>query len=134
MIAGWLVLLALVAASNIFLAYRLTFGILLGGITINLNFLWIYRDTWRLLKHKSPFMYFFGFVARLTLLALALGFILVRFPETFSIPGVLIGLSIGPLTLFVVLIQIWISGGLKHTGEQKNSEDKKRKKSTIKPD
>lgn len=129
LIAAWLVLIALAAASNIFLAFELTFGILLGGITINLNLLWIYKDTWRLLRHKSPFIYFCGFIARLSLLAVFLGFILINFPSMFSIPGVIIGLSIAPLTLLILIFQIMLTSGEQNNINPENSSEEAEKDS-----
>jgi len=106
LIAIWIILLALVAGGNLFWTPQGVHGILLGGIVAGINALGIWRDTKRLVKWRNQAVYFIGWIARMTLAILVIATLVVRFPGTFSLPGVFLGITVVPITFFILVFQM----------------------------
>ncbi len=80
-------------------------GILLGGIIACVNVLGTLRDTNRIVKYKTTFVYYIGVIGRLILSVLIIVTFFRKFPGSFSIPGIFIGLSVVPITFFLLVFQ-----------------------------
>ena len=106
LISIWIVLLALVAGANLFWTSEGVHGIILGGVVAAVNVIGVRRDTGRILKWRSRAVYFIGWIARMPLTVLVIGTFLLKFPETFSLPGVFIGISVVPITFLILVFQM----------------------------
>jgi hypothetical protein len=106
LIAIWVVLLALVAAGNIFWTSAGVHGIILGGVVAGINSLGIWRDTKRLVKWKNLAIYFIGWTARMILAILVIATLVIKFPDKFSLPGIFIGITVVPITFLILVIQM----------------------------
>ena len=104
-IACWAMLVVVTAAANICWTPEGVKGILLGGIIANLNIIGTFRDTSRIVKFKTALVYYVGVLARLILTCIIILTFLKKFPGTFSIPGIFIGLSVVPLSFFLLVFQ-----------------------------
>ncbi len=105
-IGNWLMLLVFFAFGNLIGTPEITRGILLGGVVSNLNCMGILRDIKRLVRWRRQFVYFFGMLTRMLLIALVIGAVLVRFSGKVSVVGVFLGVSVIPVTFLVLLCQI----------------------------
>lgn len=106
LIAIWVILLALVAAGNLFWTSKGVHGILLGGVVAGINALGIWRDTRRLVRLRNMAIYFIGWTARMVLAILIIATLVIKFPDTFSLPGIFIGITVVPITFLVLVFQM----------------------------
>ena len=123
MIACWAMLLAVTAAANIWWTPEGVKGILLGGVIANLNIIGTFRDTNRIVKFKTALVYYIGVLARLVLAGIIILTFLKKFPGTFSIPGIFIGLSMVPLTFFLLVFQAVLTRHKIEAEKQARKED-----------
>ncbi len=104
-ITCWAMLMVELAAANIWWTPQGTKGILLGGIIANLNLIGTFRDTNRIVKFKTALVYYIGVLTRLVLTGLVIVTFLKKFPGSFSILGIFIGLSVVPIAFFLLVFQ-----------------------------
>ncbi len=121
-LGNWLMLVVFFAFSNFIGTPAITRGILLGGVVANLNCMGILRDVKRLVRWRRQFVYFFGMITRMILIALVLGILLVKFSGKISVIGVFLGVSVVPATFLVLLCQIQL---LKYSSKSKKVVCKK---------
>ena len=106
LIAIWLVLLALVAAGNLFWTPKGVHGILLGGVVAGINALGIWRDIRRLVRLRNMAIYFIGWTARMVLAILVIATLVIKFPDQFSLLGIFIGITVVPITFLILVFQM----------------------------
>ncbi len=121
-ITTWILLIAAVAAANAFWTTEGMKGILLGGIVANLNTIGVFRDTKRLMKWRRQFVYYIGAITRLILAGVIILTFLKKFPGQFSIIGIFIGVSIIPLSFFMLLLQMLLKGVVHPPHHEDNGE------------
>ncbi len=119
LIAIWIILLALVAAGNLFWTPKGVHGILLGGVVAGINALGIWRDTRRLVRLRNVAIYFIGWTARMVLAILVIATLVIKFPDSFSLLGIFIGITVVPLTFLVLVFQMQL---IQKRNEKKNTE------------
>ena len=105
MLACWAMLALEVAAANIWWTPQGVKGILLGGIIANLNIIGTFRDTHRIVKFKTAIVYYIGVLTRLILAGVIIVTFLKKFPGSFSILGIFIGISVVPIAFFLLVFQ-----------------------------
>ncbi len=105
MIACWAMLAVEVAAANIWWNPTGVKGILLGGIVANLNIIGTFQDTQRIVKFRAALVYYIGVLLRLILAGIIIITFLKKFPGSFSILGIFMGLSVVPLAFFILVFQ-----------------------------
>ncbi len=110
LIAIWIILLALVAAGNLFWTPKGVHGILLGGVVAGINALGIWRDIRRLVRLRNVAIYFIGWTARMVLTILVIATLVMKFPDKFSLLGIFIGITVVPITFLVLVFQMQIIG------------------------
>jgi hypothetical protein len=123
LIATWIILVAALAAANVFWTPEGMKGIFLGGVLGNLNAIGVYRDTHRLLKYRREIVYYIGALTRLLLVGVIILTFIKIFPGQFSIPGIFVGVSIVPISFFILLIQM-ILKKTKSPPEEGNDSEK----------
>jgi len=123
LIAIWIILLALVAAGNLFWNPSGVHGIILGGVVACVNVLGIWRDTKRLVKWRNQAIYFIGWTARMVLAVLIIAIFVLKFPGKFSLPGIFLGITVVPITFFVLVFQMQL---IKRKDEKKMKKDEKK--------
>ncbi len=106
LISLWVVLLAMVAASNLWWTPSGTRGIILGGIAAAINAIGVLRDTKRMVRLRSRLIYFVGMVSRLIALILLIGVIYFKFPGKFDLIGVFLGVSVVPIAFYILVLQM----------------------------
>ena len=106
--ANWLTMGILVAVSELLASSYLASGILAGGIIANLNCIGLDRDCQRLARLQSLAAYYGGLAVRLGLIALAVLVILLVFPEVFSPVGLFVGLSVGVINFYLLVLAMII--------------------------
>ncbi len=106
MLACWAMLAVEMAAANIWGSPALVKGILLGGVVANLNIIGTFRDTNRMVRLKTTLVYYIGVLSRLILAGVIFYTFLKKFPGSFSIIGILIGVSTVPLAYSILVFQI----------------------------
>jgi len=104
-ITCWAMLLLEVAAANIWWTPHGLKGILLGGVIACLNVIGTFRDTNRIVRFKTTLVYYIGVLTRLVLTGVIIVTFLKRFPGSFSILGIFIGLSVVPIAFFLLVFQ-----------------------------
>ncbi len=109
MLACWAMLAVEVAAANIWASPEVVKGVLLGGVLANLNIIGTFRDTTRMVKLKTAIVYYIGVFARLAVAGLIVYTFLKKFPGSFSVIGILIGVSTVPLAYFILVFQIMLT-------------------------
>ncbi|HHD63440.1 MAG TPA: hypothetical protein ENK96_03535 [Desulfobulbaceae bacterium] len=119
LIAIWIILLALVAAGNLFWTPAGVYGIILGGVVAGVNALGIWRDTKRLVKWRNQAVYFVGWTARMILAILIIATLVLKFPDKFSLPGIFIGITVVPITFLILVIQMQLIRKKKEKKEKK---------------
>ncbi len=105
MLACWAMLALEVAAANIWWTPQGVKGILLGGIIANINIIGTFRDTHRIVKFKTAVVYYIGVLTRLILAGVIIVTFLKKFPGSFSILGIFIGISVVPIAFFLMVFQ-----------------------------
>ncbi len=120
-LACWAMLALEVAAANIWWSPQGVKGILLGGIIANINIIGVFRDTHRIVKFKTATVYYIGVITRLILAGVILVTFLKKFPGSFSILGIFIGISSVPIAFFLMVFQIVLTK--KYQGKQNKKDD-----------
>ena len=105
MLTCWAMLALEVAAANIWWTPQGVKGILLGGIIANINIIGTFRDTHRIVKFKTAVVYYIGVLTRLILAGVIIVTFLKKFPGSFSILGIFIGISVVPIAFFLMVFQ-----------------------------
>ncbi len=106
LISIWSILLALVAGANLFWNPTGVYGIILGGVVAGINAFGVFRDTKRIVKFRNQAVYFIGWIARMVLAILVIGTLVLKFPGTFSFPGIFIGISVVPIAFLFLVFQM----------------------------
>ncbi len=117
----WAMLALEIAAANLWWTPQGVKGILLGGIIANINLFGVFRDTHRIVKYNTAAVYYIGVLARLVLAGIILVTFLKKFPGSFSILGIFVGISSVPLAFFLMLFQMLLTR--KRMGEHKKDTD-----------
>ncbi len=121
MLACWAMLALEVAAANIWWTPQGVKGILLGGIIANLNIIGTFRDTHRIVKFKTAIVYYVGVLTRLILAGVIIVTFLKKFPGSFSILGIFIGISVVPIAFFLLVFQTLLTRK-RIEGQKENQE------------
>jgi hypothetical protein len=121
MLACWAMLALEVAAANIWWTPQGVKGILLGGIIANLNIIGTFRDTHRIVKFKTAIVYYIGVLTRLILAGVIIVTFLKKFPGSFSILGIFIGISVVPIAFFLLVFQTLLTRK-RIEGQKENQE------------
>ena len=103
---NWIILLLLLLVSLPFGNFRLTMGILCGGLVAVAGFAWLRRSLQKLLDqpgHGARARYQLGYLVRLVVLAVVLG-VLVAVIKINPV-GLVIGLSVIVINLFWITVQ-----------------------------
>jgi len=108
MAANWLLLGLMVAIATAVSSPDMAVGILIGGIIINLNSIGLERDCRRILRMHSMVAYYGGLAVRLGLITLAVLAALLVFPEILSPVGLFIGLSVGVINFYILVLAMMI--------------------------
>ncbi len=98
----------LVAGSSFLSTTQMSAGILLGGIIANLNCVGLNKDCKRMMKWRSMAAYYAGMAVRMGLIALAVTVAILFFKEIFSPIGLFIGLSVGVINFYLLVIAMLI--------------------------
>lgn len=106
LIGNWFILVALLAGANIWWSPEGVRGIALGGLVAALNAVGVLRDTKRIVKWRSQTVYFIGMVTRLLLAIIVISTFVLKFPGKFSLVGIFVGVSVVPITFFLLVIQM----------------------------
>jgi hypothetical protein len=104
-IFNWIILAIVFIPSLIFSPIKFSLGVLLGGFISIINFYWMTRSLSGIFKQQSgnvkgPVM--IKYYLRLALTAVVLFFLISR--DTVNVIGLIIGLSVVVITIFVTLI------------------------------
>ena len=102
---NWIILAIVFIPSLIFSPIKFSLGVLLGGFISIINFYWMTRSLSGIFKQQSgnvkgPVM--IKYYLRLALTAVVLFFLISR--DTVNVIGLIIGLSVVVITIFVTLI------------------------------
>jgi len=108
LIAIWIILLALVAAGNIFGTPKGVHGIILGGAVAGINAMGIWRDIRRLVRLRNQAIYFIGWIARMVLAIVIIATLIIKFSDSFSLLGIFIGIAVVPITFLVLVFQMQV--------------------------
>ncbi len=103
---NWIILTLLLLGSLPFGSLALSSGILVGGLVAIGGFLWMRRSLDRLLEQPTGgarFRYQFGYIVRLTTLALVLA-VLIAVVKIHTV-GLIIGLAVVVINLFWITVQ-----------------------------
>ncbi|MEN6321507.1 MAG: ATP synthase subunit I [Syntrophaceae bacterium] len=99
-ITNWIIMGILLVLSFIFMPYRFTLGMLLGGFISIVNFHWLDRDlrsVFRRLSERASTLVMFKYIIRFTVTAVVLYLIITS--DIVDIVGLLIGLSTVIITM-----------------------------------
>lgn len=118
-IACWAMLALEVAAANLWWNPEGVKGILLGGIIANINILGTFRDTNRIVKFRTPLVYYIGVLTRLVLTGIIIFTFIKNFPGSFSFLGIFIGLSVVPIAFLLMVFQAVLTRGKKQIQDSK---------------
>jgi len=94
-VRNWIVLGIFLAVSFIFMTYRFTLGILLGGLVSIINFYWLARGLRKVFQQfldKAKSSILKRYYIRVTVTGVALFFIITRTPA--DVIGLIVGLSV----------------------------------------
>ena len=108
MIANWVLLGLMVAVVTVVSLSNMALGILIGGIISNLNSMGLEYDCRRVLCMHSRGIYYGGFAVRLGLITLAVLAALLVFPGVLSPVGLFIGLSVGVINFYILVLAMVI--------------------------
>jgi len=108
MAANWILLGLMVAVASVVSSSDMAVGILVGGIITNLNSIGLERDCRRTVCCHSKGLYYGGFAVRLGLITLAVLAALLVFPEVVSPVGLFIGLSVGVINFYILVLAMVI--------------------------
>ncbi len=106
--ANWILMGILVAVSTFLASTQFSAGILVGGIIANLNCIGLDRDCQRVARWRSMAAYYGGLAVRLGLITLAVTAVLLVFPEIFSPVGLFVGLSVGVINFYLLVLAMVI--------------------------
>jgi hypothetical protein len=104
MVANWVLLGLMVAVVSVVSSSDMALGVMVGGIIINLNGIGLERDCRRMLRVHTVVAYYGGFAVRLGLITLAVLASLLVFPEVLSPVGLFIGLSVGVINFYILVL------------------------------
>ncbi len=100
---SWLLLGGLVIASSIWMPWRFTTGLLLGGILANINFHFLHKALIKfLVVHKTSKGLVFESMVRLFVLGVILA-VLLKY-QWVDVFGLLLGLSVVVINLFMIAL------------------------------
>ena len=91
---NWFILGIFLTVSLIFMSYKFTLGILLGGLISIINYYWLYqglRKAFQRVTDRTKSTVVFKYYIRLAITAIVLFFIITRMPV--DVIGLIIGLS-----------------------------------------
>lgn len=108
MAANWILLGLMVAVAGVVFSSNMAVGVLVGGIIANLNSIGLERDCRRTVRCHSRGPYYGGFAVRLGLITLAVLAALLIFPEVVSPVGLFIGLSVGVINFYILVLAMVI--------------------------
>jgi len=108
MVANWILLGLMVAVASVVFSSNMAVGVLVGGIITNLNSIGLERDCRRTMRWHSKGPYYGGFAVRLGLITLAVLAALLIFPEVVSPVGLFIGLSVGVINFYILVLAMVI--------------------------
>jgi len=106
--ANWVLMSLIIVVATMVSSLEMAFGILVGGVIANLNFVGLDRDCRRVVRWHSMAAYFGGMAVRMALIALAVTVVLLVFPRTVSPVGLFIGLSVGVINFYVLVLAMVI--------------------------
>ncbi len=106
--ANWIMMSLITVTAVFFASSKLVAGILVGGIIASLNCIGLDRDCQRVARWRSMAAYYGGLAVRLGLITLAVTAVLLLFPETFSPVGLFIGLSVGIINFYLLVLAMVI--------------------------
>jgi hypothetical protein len=106
--ANWFLLGMMVAIASVVSSSDMAVGILVGGIIINLNSIGLERDCRRMQRQHTMIVYYAGLAVRLGLITLAVLAALLVFPEILSPVGLFIGLSVGVINFYILVLAMMI--------------------------
>jgi len=102
--ASWL-LMAVAALVALFVSSeKMSVGILIGGSIASLNYIGLERDCRRTVRWGTIAAYFGGLAVRMALIALAVTVVFLFFKNIFSPIGLFIGLSIGVINFYMLVL------------------------------
>jgi hypothetical protein len=108
LIANWILTGLLGLGACLVSTPQMAIGILTGGTIANLNCMGLNRDCQRVTRWRNRIAYGGGLIVRLSLIALAVLFALLVFPQFVSQVGLFIGLSVAVLNFYLLVVAMVI--------------------------
>ncbi len=106
--ANWLMMFFIVSVSAFLMSSRFAIGVMVGGVIASLNCIGLDRDCQRVARWRSMAAYYGGLAVRMGLITLAVTFFLLVFPKVLSPVGLFVGLSVGIINFYLLVLAMVI--------------------------